>query len=91
MRVHIVTKGTGSSTHITDLDTGEELRGISSIVFEPIVAGDLVRCSFVTRATIDAEAEVIEPVAECGRLRAEVAALRAACAEAAATIREMNK
>jgi len=76
VRVHVVTKGTGSSTHITDLDTGEELRHVTSVVFEPIVAGDLVRCSLVTRATIDAQAEVIEPMAECVRLRAEIASLK---------------
>lgn len=88
MRVHIATKGTGSSTHVTDLATGQELTGIISVVFEPIVAGDLVRCALVTRATLDAQAEVIDPTAECGRLRGLVAQLESELKTALAFIGE---
>lgn len=91
MRVHIVTKGHGSSTHITDLDTGEELKRVTKVVFEPIVAGELVRCAIVTRGTIDAEAEVIDPVAECGRLREEVTILKARLAEALSVVERWNQ
>jgi hypothetical protein len=91
MRVHVVTKGTGSSTHITDLETGEELRHVVKVVFEPIVAGDLVRCALVTRGTIDAEAEVIDAVAECGRLREELWAVSGRLRDALATIEDLNR